>query len=349
VAGYVIARLAWAVVLFFAITMVTFIIFFVLPQPQTRGPGLGGQVTQGESDLRQAFRLEGPVLVQYGQYTWRFVRHGSLGRSYFDRQQVMDKIRRTAPVTLSLVLGGALVWLLIAIPVGIVSALRPRSLVDRGGMVFVLVGVSAHPAWLSLILVYGLGFKLGWFPVGGYCDLFSPQTSCGGPTQWAYHLLLPWFAIALLFAALYARMIRASVLETLDDDYVRTARAKGAGTARVLRSHVLRNAMLPVVTMLGMDIGLFLTNAIFVETVFGLPGVGGMLRQSITRRDLPVIVGVVMFTTTVILILNLIVDLVYARIDPRIQTREGVAAHSAATRRLRRRATVPVRASATTN
>jgi peptide/nickel transport system permease protein len=133
-------------------------------------------------------------------------------------------------------------------------------------------------------------------------------------------MILPWFAVGMLFAALYARMIRASVIETINEDYVRTAWAKGAGWSRVLHSHVLRNALLPVVTMLGMDIGYFLTQAIFVETVFGLPGVGGLLRTSIGNRDLPVIVGIVMFSTTVILVLNLVVDVVYRFIDPRIET-----------------------------
>jgi peptide/nickel transport system permease protein len=334
--GYVVARLLWAVALFFVITMVTFIIFFVLPQPVTRGPGQGGRISQGESDLRESFRLHGGAVEQYGQFAYGFLRHGTLGRSYFNRREVKEIIGKAAPVTLSLVLGGAIVWLLIAFPVGIISALRPRSLLDRTGMVFVLVAVSTHPVWLSLMLLYFLGFKLGIFPGGGYCDLFDPSTGCGGLTQWSYHLVLPWFAIGLLFAALYARMIRASILETVDEDYVRTAQAKGAGGARVLRAHVLRNAMLPVVTMVGMDIGLFLTNAIFVESVFGLPGVGGVLRQSIANRDLPVVVGVVMFTTTVILILNLIVDLVYVLIDPRIETREGVA--SGRSRAARRRA-----------
>jgi peptide/nickel transport system permease protein len=346
--GYVVARLAWAVVLFFVITMVTFVIFFVLPQPATRGPGQGGRIEQGASDLRESFRLHGGAVQQYGQFAYGFVRHGTLGRSYFNRREVKEIIGDAAPVTLSLVLGGAVVWLLIAFPVGIISALRPRSLLDRAGMLFVLVGVSTHPAWLSLILLYGLGFRLHYFPGGGYCDLFSPSTVCGGLTQWTYHLLLPWFAIALLFAALYARMIRASVLETLDDDYVRTARAKGAGALRVLRGHVLRNAMLPVVTMVGMDIGQFLTNAIFVETVFGLPGVGSVLRQSITNRDLPVVVGVVMFTTVVILLLNLIVDLIYVLLDPRIETREGVAAGRATARR-RRVARVAVRTATSAN
>ncbi|MDQ5820331.1 MAG: ABC transporter permease [Actinomycetota bacterium] len=322
--AYLTARIAWAVALFFAITMVTFVIFFVLPQPQVRAPGRGANAA--DIDIRNALRLHGSVTQQYWQFTSGFVRHGSLGRSYFNRQPVTSIIRRAAPVTLSLVLGGAVMWLLLAVPIGVLSALRPRSLLDRAGMIFVLIGVSAHPLWLGLILSYLLGFRLGAFPKSGYCDLFDPSTRCGGLTQWSYHLLLPWFTSALLFAALYARMIRASVIETLDEDHVRTARAKGASGFHVIRTHVIRNAMLPVVTMVGMDVGWFLTNAIFVETVFGLPGVGGLLRSSIASRDLPVILGIVMFTTTTILLINLLIDVVYALIDPRIQTSEFAAA-----------------------
>src|SRR3712207_3061037 len=132
--------------------------------------------------------------------------------------------------------------MLLAIPSGTMSALRPRSALDRPAMLFVLIVVSAHPVWLGLTLTYFVSFKAGLFPIEGYCDMFDPSTICGGPTQWAYHMVLPWFTLAMLFAALYTRMIRASVMETLDEDYVRTARAKGASVARVIRSHVLRNA-----------------------------------------------------------------------------------------------------------
>jgi peptide/nickel transport system permease protein len=343
---YVLARLAWAVVLFWAITVFTFVLFFVLPQPQNRAPGRAGQ---DDVNTRDALELSGPVYQQYGQFVTRFVRDGSLGRSYRNRREVNEIVRAAAPVTLSLVLGGAVIWLLIAFPVGVLSALRPRSLLDRAGMVFVLIGISAHPAWVSIMLEYAFSFRLGFFPVGGYCDLFSPAPSaeCGGPTQWAYHLVLPWFALALLFAALYARMIRAAVLETIDEDYVRTARAKGAGPFSVLRRHVLRNALLPVVTMLGMDIGMFLTGTIFIESVFSLPGLGGLLRTSIQTRDLPVILGVVMFTTTAILLLNLVVDLLYAAIDPRVRT---VEPRSSSADRAQRRtaATMTARATAPT-
>jgi peptide/nickel transport system permease protein len=346
VVTYLTARIAWAVTLFFAITMVTFVIFFVLPQPQVRAPGRGANAA--DEDIRNSLRLNGSIAQQYWQFTSRFVRYGSLGRSYFNRQQVTAIIHRSAPVTLSLVIGGAVMWLLMAVPIGVLSALRPRSLLDRTGMIFVLIGVSAHPLWLGLILSYLLGFRLGAFPQGGYCDLFSPSTPCGGLTQWSYHLVLPWFTSALLFAALYARMIRASVIETLDEDHVRTARAKGGSGFHVIRRHVLRNALLPIVTMLGMDMGWFLTNAVFVETVYGLPGVGGLLRSSIASHDLPVIVGIVMFTTTTILLLNLVIDVVYALIDPRIQTSEFAAVAGPRTRR-RGAASVAVKPAASAN
>jgi peptide/nickel transport system permease protein len=323
-ARFVVARLFSMVVLFFAVTLFVFIVFFVMPQPSIRQLGRGGNA--GEFDIHNALRLHGTLPQQYWQFTTRLIRHGDLGRSYANRRPVRDLIFNAAPVTLSLVLGGLVFWLLLAFPIGILSALRPRSLLDRSGMIFVLIGVSAHPAWLGLVLGWVLGYKLHIFPFTGYCEVFSPTTPCGGPTQWAYHLLLPWFTFAVLYAAIYARMIRASILETLDEEYVRTARAKGAGEAQVLRTHVLRNALTPVVTMVGMDIAAALGGVIFIETVFGLPGLGGMLRQAAIAKDLPVILGVVMFTTIVILVLNAVIDLSYAFLDPRVRMTESAPA-----------------------
>ena len=186
-------------------------------------------------------------------------------------------------------------------------------------MVFVLIGISAHPVWLGLIFVYTFSYKLGLTPISGYCDMINPSTDCGGPVQWAYHMILPWTTFMILFAAQYVRMIRANVMETLNEDYVRTARAKGAPESRVLRSHVLRNALLVVVTMLGMDIGLALGGAIFTESVYGLPGLGQVVLESIYTFDLPITQGVVVFGTLAIIVFNLFVDLIYAMIDPRIR------------------------------
>jgi peptide/nickel transport system permease protein len=210
-----------------------------------------------------------------------------------------------------------------------------------------LVGVSAHPVWLGLILSYFLGFKLHVFPISGYCDVINPSTLCGGPRQWAYHMVLPWLTFACLFAAVYARMIRASMLETMDEDYVRTARAKGAGTWQVLRRHVFRNAMLPVASMLGMDVGLAFGGALFVETVFALPGIGKVLVRGLAGGDLPVIMGVVLVVSFAVAIANLIVDIVYCSIDPRVRVGQGEATTAAAPPTRRRRAQPRVKESTT--
>jgi peptide/nickel transport system permease protein len=317
VTGYLVRRVAWAGLLFLVMSFVTYLIFFVIPTESSRvGRGQASETV----DLRTVIPLEGSLVEEYGQFVGR-VAQGDLGYSYVTRREVSDILLQAAPVTASLVFGGALVWLLIAVPVGVLSALRPRSLLDRGATAFVLIGISAHPVWIGLILSYFVGQKLGLAPGGGYCDLVSPGTECGGPVQWAWHLWLPWITFALMFAAIYMRMVRASVLEALGEDYVRTARAKGASEPRIMRVHVLRNAMLPVVTMLGMDIGLALGGAVFVERVYGLPGLGGIAIQSLGRRDLPVIMGVVMFATLAVIVLNLIVDLLYTSIDPRSRLR----------------------------
>jgi peptide/nickel transport system permease protein len=188
-------------------------------------------------------------------------------------------------------------------------------------MVFVLVGLSAHPVWIGLIFAYFFGYKLGWTPIAGYCDAISPSSSaeCGGPVQWAYHLLLPWATFAILYAALYVRLVRANVMETMNEDYVRTARAKGAPEGQVMRGHILRNSLLPVVTILGMDIGLALGGAIFTESIYSLPVLGRQVLISYNNFDLPVILGVVVFATVCVILFNLFVDLIYAWVDPRIR------------------------------
>jgi peptide/nickel transport system permease protein len=303
------------VVMFLAVTVVTFIIFFVIPSEDDQASlGRGG----GDVDVRTTVQIDGPIYEEYAEFVRKIVTHGSLGESWVLRgQDVNDILATAAPVTLSLVIGGAILWMLIAIPVGLLAALRPRSALSRLTTVFVLVGVSAHPLWLGLMLSYVFGARLGWTPTGGYCEVFSPASNCGGPAQWAYHLLLPWFTFALMYAAIYTRMIRASTLETLHEDYVRTARAKGAPEWLVIRSHVLRNAMLPVVTMLGMDIALSLSATLFVETAYGLPGLGRLFATSLARRDFPVLLGITIYTTLLVVVVNFVIDVVYGLIDPR--------------------------------
>jgi peptide/nickel transport system permease protein len=219
------------------------------------------------------------------------------------------------------VFGGAVLWLSLSIPVGILSALRPRSIMDRITMTLVLIGISAHPVWIGLIFAYVFGYKLGLTPISGYCNFFpgTVGAQCEGPMNWAYHLVLPWCTFMILYAALYVRLIRANVMETVNEDYVRTARAKGASERRVMVQHVLRNSMLPVVTILGMDLGLALGGAIFTEGIFNLPGLGHEVILAYGRADLPLITGIVVFATIAVIVFNLLIDVTYGFLDPRIR------------------------------
>jgi peptide/nickel transport system permease protein len=338
VLAYILKRLFWGVVLICVITWITFVIFTILPEERP------GQATQGLAtpNIQQQFDLSGSLPEQYVNFLQHIVLHLDFGESLRQPIEVRDIIWDALPVTASLLLGGVLMWLILGFAIGFISALRPRSLLDKGLMVFVLIGVSAHPVWLALMLSYFFGYRWDIFPIAGYCDFFyDPQSTnlCGGPRYWAYHLVLPWFAFALIFAALYARMLRATMLEVKNEDYIRTAYGKGAGEMRVMRKHVLRNALLPIVTMLGMDFGLAFAGAMFIETVFQLPGMGQVLYRGLTGLDLPVIMGVVFLISVAVVVLNMIVDILYCLIDPRISLRGGSSLESTAP--LRRRRSLP--------
>ena len=223
---YVIRRLLWSVMLFLAVTMVAYILFFIIPaDPAKQFAGKGANpdtVAKAKHDPG----LDRPIYYQYYTFLKRLVVHQDLGHSWYNRESVNTIIKDAAPVTASLVLGGAFFWLLLAIPLGILSALRPRSLLDRAGMTFVLIGISAHPIWIGYF-AYFVGYRWHITPISNYADFFSPPPGQpGGPVQWAYHLMLPWLTFMILYAALYTRMIRANVMETMNEDYVRTARAK---------------------------------------------------------------------------------------------------------------------------
>jgi peptide/nickel transport system permease protein len=318
---YIVRRLLWAGVLFLAVSFVTYVIFFLVPANPARLAAGQSATPEKVKEVEAFLGLDDPIYVQYGRFLKRLVFEGSLGQSFLTRQSVNAEIKRAAPITASLVFGGMILVLVMAIPIGILSALRPRSLLDRTAMMYVLIGISLPSFWIGLMLSYLIGFRLGLTPIAGYCEVFSvPEASpCGGVVDWAYHMILPWTTLALVIAGTYVRFIRAEVMETMTQDYVRTARAKGAPENVVMRSHVLRNAMLPVVTMVGMDIGLLLGGAIFIEAVFGLNGLGGTAIESIGRFDLPVLQGVVLFGAIAIIVFTLFVDLLYAWIDPRIR------------------------------
>jgi peptide/nickel transport system permease protein len=318
---FIIRRLFWAFFLFLVATIVTYIIFFVIPtNPAELAAGKAAKPAI-VAHIAHNLHLDLPIYQQYWLFLWNMLRHASLGYSFRFGTSVRWVVAQDAPVTASLVFGGAFFWLLAAIPTGIISALRPRSILDRSTMVLVLIGVSAPAVWIGLILAYIFGFKLGWTPIADYCNFFPSHTTgvCSGPVRWAYHLILPWMTFMFLFAAIYTRFVRASVMETSSEDYVRTARAKGAPPSRVLIQHVLRNSLLPVVTMLGMDISLSLGGAVFTETVFNLHGLGQDLIGAALNDDLPVVVGITVFATLAVIVFNFLVDIVYAFLDPRIR------------------------------
>ena len=317
---YMIRRLLWAVVLFLAVTIVSYVLFFIIPADPAK-QACGQACTQVDVErVRHFLHLDRPIYEQYRFFLQNLVLHQDLGRSYFNRESVNSLVADAAPVTASLVFGGAVLWMLIAVPLGILSALRPRSVLDRASMTFVLIGISAHPVWIGLIFAYFIGYKWGITPITGYADMFNPPPGQpGGPAQWAYHMILPWMTFAILFAALYVRMIRANVLDTMNEDYVRTARAKGAPEVVVMRSHILRNALLPIITMLGMDIGLALGGAVFTESIYSLPGLGRTAIGALNNYDTPTVQGIIVFSTVAIIVFNLIVDLLYAWVDPRIR------------------------------
>jgi peptide/nickel transport system permease protein len=325
-AGYLVRRVLWAAVLLLVLTAVAYILFFVIAGG---GEPTGTRRTAGpNADVSGQLQLSGPVPQQYLHLVKLVVTHGSLGRSLFNRREVNALVTDAAPVTASIVVGGIVLTLLIALTLGIASALRPRSLLDRGATTFTLVGMSLHPAALGLGLGFLVGFKLGWLPLGGYCDLRPASDRCSGPIPWASHLVLPWLTFALPFAAIYTRMVRALVLEALQADHVRFARAKGAPESQVLRSHVLRPALLPLVAMVAADLGTaFVGSAfagtIFVERVFGLPGIGALLLRATARGDLPVIVGVTLFVLVLVIALSLVADLIYPLLDPRVRLHTG--------------------------
>ena len=329
---YLIRRILWAMVLFLVVTIVTFVIFFLIPNDlAAKVAGQGSSQAQRERAIK-GLGLDQPVYKQYGRFLWRltepvpvhvggvpvFVRpKGNLGRSYIKATPVNEIVAGAAAVTASLVFGGVIMWMMIALPIGIFSALRPRSLLDRVSMVFVLVGISAHPVWIGLIFA----FRSATSCTGSRSGLLRRHrsaTDCGGPVQWAYHMILPWITYAILFAALYVRMIRANVMETMNEDYVRTARAKGAPN----RASCARTSCAMRFCPWSRCSDGHRPRARRRD----LHGDDLRLTRSRADRDpgdrsndLPIVMGVVVFATLAIIIFNLIIDVLYAFIDPRIR------------------------------
>ncbi len=316
---YVIRRLLWVVLVVLVVTMITFVIFFVMPPGDPATRLAGKQPTPAlVAEVKEQLGLDKPVYQQYllfvkrlflgDEYGWP-----GLGRSYDSGVAVRDELVRRAPVSFQLAIGAAILWLVTGIAIGIISALKRRTAVDRIAMGFALFGVSAPVFWLGLMGLFIFWQKLGWLPGTGY-EPFSES-----PSQWFQHMLLPWIVLSLLFAAYYARMVRGNLLETLGEDYIRTARAKGLSETKVIGKHGLRASLTPVVTLFGIDFALLLGGAVITETVFNLPGIGAWVFDSTTRADLPPVLGVTVMLSFLVAFLSLVVDIVYAWLDPRVR------------------------------
>jgi len=316
---YIIRRLLWVVVVVVLITLITFTIFFVMPPTDPALAFAGKAPTQQIlAEIEEQMGLDKPVPVQYGLFVKRLFlgdEYGwpGFGFSYTTRSAIRDQILDRTVVTLQLAAGAAIVWLLMGIPIGVVSALKRHSLVDRTAMGFALFGVSAPVFWLGLMALYLFWQRLNILPGTGYVAFGDD------PVEWLRHMILPWFVLALLFAAFYARMIRGNLTETMGEDYIRTARAKGLSERKVVYKHGLRASLTPVVTMFGIDFGTLLGGAIITETVFNLDGLGSYVVRAVGRGDLPVILAVVVIAALAVAIMSLIVDIVYAYLDPRVR------------------------------
>jgi peptide/nickel transport system permease protein len=324
VTSIVIRRLVWLVVLVPVIAALTYTLFFVVPgDPAVRAVPKGAS-PQTLADVRHRMGLDRPLWRQYLDFLHGpdLVGNGhssgilnwppNLGYSFKNQEPVLDTILTRLPVTLSLAFGGVVLWLLLGFAVGIVSALHPRSIRDRFAMVFALFGVSMPQFLLGIALIYFLYFRIHIFPEPHYVPLTD------GLVQWAWHLVLPWVTLAFTYAAAYSRILRSSMLEVASENWVLLARAKGLSRRLIVWRHVVRPALPPVVTMLGMDIGVLVSGAIIVEVVFGLNGVGSLAIQALTTNDLPVIAGTVVLAAISVAVANLVVDLVYRVLDARI-------------------------------
>ncbi len=311
--AWLVRRLLWSMLVLVIVSGVTFTIFFAIPANPAELIAGKYASKQTIASIEKRLGLDQPKPVQFVRFLGRAA-IGDWGFSYTSQQQVREAIGQAFPKTLSLTFGAVVVWLLLGIPIGVISALKPRSLWDRLAMIFALIGISAPAYWLGLVFLKVFSDMLGWFPLGDYAEIAQ-----GGWGAWAHHLALPWVTLALLYAGWYARMTRAEVMHVSSMDYVRTARAKGLSPSTVVWKHVLRNALLPIVTMLGMDVAYLFGGAVLTETVFGIPGIGGLAWRAIRQRDLPMVMGTVLFAAIFIVVANLLVDIVYTFLDPRIK------------------------------
>jgi peptide/nickel transport system permease protein len=312
-ARFIVRRAASMVAVMFAISVVTFAIFNVIPNSDPAVRLAGHNQTPGQLDaIRHQWGFDKPVYVQYVK-TMQKIFTGDVV-SYANQINVVDEIKQDLPATVSLAIGAAILWMTVAVAIGLYTAVRAGRFADRSLTVLALIGISMPVFWVGALMNYYLGFKWKIFPNGGYVPLTRD------PLDWLYHLVLPWTALSLLFIGVYSRVLRSNVLDTINDDYVRTARAKGLSERQVMVRHVLRNSLIPIVTLWGLDFAAVIGGgAILTETVFDLQGVGQYAAESIGQLDIPPVMTIVMFAAFFVVLLNTVVDILYAALDPRIR------------------------------
>jgi peptide/nickel transport system permease protein len=318
---YIARRLLYSVAVLFIISLLTFLIFVKLPAGDPARRAVGRTTTPEQiENARRAFGLDEPLVVQYGRFAKGLI---PLPGTFLNEQvyysfssfiPVREEIMRRLPVTAMIAVGAAVIWLLIGIPLGVASGVKPRSLVARWTMILAIVGVSLPIFWLGQLLLYVFWFKLGLAPASGL-DIGTGVLESALQGKF----LLPWITVAVGYAAIYARMTRSNIMETTQEDYIRTARAKGLSERRVIYKHALRSALTPIVTMIGIDFATILGGLVITENLFGLPGIGQLAVQSISTNDFPMVMGVTVIGAMFILAANIVVDITYAFLDPRVR------------------------------
>lgn len=303
---YILKRLGQSLFILLGVSFITYLLLYIVPADPVRQIA-GRSATQATvNSIREQLGLHLPFYEQYLRYLWRLLQ-GDLGRSYIQRSEVTELLLSRAGPTL-LLLGGSIFFeLLIGLTAGILAAVKRGRPLDNVVMVISFVGVSSPQFVVGILLLYVFGVLLDWFPISGYGTLA--------------HLILPALTLGILGGGWYSRMTRSSMIDVLRQDYVRTARAKGAPSWRVVMIHALRNAALPIITMIGLDIGIFMSGAVVVESVFGWPGIGQLAWQAIQRVDIPIIMGVTLVAAVAIVLGNLMADLIAPLLDPRIKLR----------------------------
>jgi peptide/nickel transport system permease protein len=318
VTWYLVRRIGQAVLVLVMSSIVVFLIYFVGPGPGQVARTFAGRLGTAAriAQIKHELHLDQPLYLQYSHWMWNLLQ-GNFGYDYYKGQSVGSVIAAAVPATVSLVLGAAIIWISYGVFTGVISAVKPRSLLDRGFTASALFFYSMPTFVLGLSLIWIFAYKLSsvtkFFPFHGYVSFTT------NPAQWFQYLILPWLTLALVIAASYTRLTRASMLDVLGEDYIRTARSKGMPENRVITRHALRAALTPVVTLAGLDIGTALGGVIVVETLFGVPGLGWTVIQAINEQDLPVILGITILAATFVVVANLVVDLLYSVLDPRVR------------------------------